>query len=135
MNLSLIRIRFSEIFLLTLIRMISLHLILNRVRWIYYFSFTFIYFLVLNLSNLKTISFKNLIIYLEIWWIFVINWYRGFWNGLSLSAVKILLDLRTIASKIVIAWWKSSSSLIQLTKKRAWLFDWRQILIYLWLNI
>lgn len=135
MNLSLIRIGFNEIFLLTLIRMISLHLILNRVRWIYYFSFTFIYFLVLNLNNLKTISFKNLIIYMEIWWIFVINWYRGFWNGLSLSAVKILLDLRAIASKIVIAWWKSSSSLIQLTKKRAWLFDWRQILIYLWLNI
>ncbi len=135
MNLYLIRIGFNGIFLLTLIRKISLHLILNRVRWIYYFSFTFIYFLVLNLSNLKTISFKNLIIYLEIWWIFVINWYRWFWNGLSLSAVKILLDLRAIASKIVIAWWKSSSSLIQLTKKRAWLFDWRQILIYLWLNI
>ena len=135
MNLSLIRIGFNGIFLLTLIRKISLHLILNRVRWIYYFSFTFIYFLVINLSNLKTISFKNLIIYLEIWWIFVINWYRWFWNGLFLSAVKILLDLRAIASKIVIAWWKSSSSLIQLTKKRAWLFDWRQILIYLWLNI
>ena len=135
MNISLIRIGFNGIFLLTLIRKISFHLILNRVRWIYYFSFTFIYFLVLNLSNLKTISFKNLIIYLEIWWIFVINWYRWFWNGLSLSAVKILLDLRAIASKIVIAWWESSSSLIQLTKKRAWLFDWRQILIYLWLNI